>query len=1547
MFLSRILLVMILAVEYIDGNQKIINIHVSDNATGDDNNSEMCCVHGNCSCNSLDQALANLTNNVMINITTDVTFSSFVTASNLENVTIIGHINPIVNCERSGRIHLTSCRNCIIQGIVWNGYGTKNTDNDTEPMLKLNKSSNVKIQNCTFQNLIGQAIVLSEVSGEVNIKDCNFVNNSYYRDHGAIVYYVVSQYSQLLFTIINCNFTHNKGAKSLVYIENKNSDFNITFHHSNFCHNKGTSIYAVNQKLYFTGKVLFQYNTAENGAGIYITQHSSIVFSKNSNAAFIQNTANYTGGAVFLRNHSNIIFDQDSIITFQDNSATNGTIYSKVNSNVTFKANCEVTFNNNSATQCGEAIYSSDNSHITFTENSNVKFNNHMHIAYPVYIYAYFYAQGSIVFSAYHSYITITGNSTIKFCENHEIVLILSFNHSNISFEGTSHTIFSNNINNENPSDGVVYLFDYSHISFAETSTTMFCNNTRAIFSEHGHITFEGNSTTMFSNNSANFDTDGGAIYSSNHGLISFRGISTTVFNNNSGFNGGAIYSSDHGLISFKGNSTTKFNNNSANGFGGAISYDTHGHASFEENSTTVFSNNSAGHDGGAIDCYFGSYLSFTVASNTTFSNNTAHNGGAINFENCRIFFKDNSTTLFKDNNALTGGAMFSGYNSSVSFNEYSTTMFIDNKATDGGALSCIQCIVLFKGSSTVLSAFNEAIENGGVMYFTYNSTISFSEFTNVTFKKNSAINGGALFVSDNSTICFEGNALVTFTGNTAGRNGGAVYFNLECAVIWTQNTNVTFENNDSVFGGAVCLNKYTRAICESYSAVLFQNNTVISEGGAISILTDSSITVKDSTMITFAVNNALYGGAMFFDRTYTFLTLKNNTLGVNFTRNTATIAGNNMYFDLIRSGQNCLNNRTFGVVDEIKRYIVTPPSKLELSYPAICLSYYNKTEECDQYYLNRLMLGEEVIIPVCLRDYCNEPSYSTQRFTLREFSKPNYVISGRTEFLLSCQSDALQDIRIIGNESLTKSLNYSFDVTLNIYGNSNWKQVSINLIIQLTPCYPGFWQYPESQKCECYGNHASDIVSCSSSSSTIKRGYWFGSVNGEPTVSACPINYCNFTCCETSNGHYQLSPVRDNQCRSHRNGTACGSCTDGYTLSFDSTECINTDNCTTGQTILVILATVTYWIIMVAVVFAMMYYKIEIAYLYSITYYYSIVDILQSQNSQTSRGLYVTVSIISSFSKIIPQFLGELCLTTGMSGIDQQFIHYIHPSAVILILVMIIALAKRSRRISTIISRGIIHVICLLLLLSYTSIASTSLLLLGLLQFNGIDEVYTYLSPDIKYFNGRHLAYGIVALLCTASIVIGLPLLLILEPLLNHKLNFVKIKPLLDQFQGCYKDKYRCFAGYYMICRLLIITIVIINSTNEFVANYFLTAACLIIALLHLMVKPYNNETINKLDGIILQIIVLITALPLLDDGFDSAFVTTMAFVLVFLPLIIYIALILYFHKDRLKKLVARLIPKDDPPSSNDIIRNEIAIRNFDRVIDDRDRQSATICDT
>ena len=64
------------------------------------------------------------------------------------------------------------------------------------------------------------------------------------------------------------------------------------------------------------------------------------------------------------------------------------------------------------------------------------------------------------------------------------------------------------------------------------------------------------------------------------------------------------------------------------------------------------------------------------------------------------------------------------------------------------------------------------------------------------------------------------------------------------------------------------------------------------------------------------------------------------------------------------------------------------------------------------------------------------------------------------------------------------------------------------------------------------------------------------------------------------------------------------------------------------------------------------------------------------------------------------------------------------------------------------------------------------------------------------------------------------------------------------------------------MICRLVIILIVIADSSNDFFTNCLLIITCEIIALIHLLIKPYNFGILNKLGGVILQLIVFTEAL-------------------------------------------------------------------------------------
>ena len=1477
------------------------------------------CLSENCNCNDLEHliydGLGYNNINVVVNIADKAILSSFVWLQYLTNVSIIGQNNLTVFCMNAHVIDIRNCNNLTIQGITWIGcgfYPYEYATRESRTAIDISYSS-VIIQKSAFQYSNGPAIKLKLFEENfVMIDQFNFMNNNYYRGHGAAI--TVSSGPGTLM-INNCNFSYNEDAKSIIYLET--SHVAMYYNNTTFYSNQGVSIYLSRKfSLSINGDILFKNNRAENGAGIYISDHSTVIFGENSNVKFINNSVDHNGSAIFIKSHSIVTFEQNSIAAFNDNKGINGTMYSDDNSRITFTATSQVIFKSNSVIQYGAAIYCFDNSHVTFTGSSNVKFINNS-VDY----------NGSAIFMNSHSSVTFEQNSIATFCDNKALSgTIYSKNNSQIIFTATSQVIFNSNSVTEY--GAAIYSFNNSHVTFTESSNVTFSNNVVStkgrstdiefggiIFSStHSCISFDGDSTMAFSNNNANV---GAAVFSVYKSSVRFKDRSKATFNSNVAQYCGILRSALSSNIAFNDNTEVTFNHNilsctSTSNYessAAAICTAQRTNVMFSGHSVVTFINNTA--EQGATVAFSDSNVTIEQYSTVTFSSNIAEysNGAAFAcFNKSIVTIRGNSNVTFNYNKASqSGGAIYSYDMCKITFKDNCTSSFIKNTARDnGGAILSKQLSeITFEGNSTIIFDSNKA-DNGGTFYFN-NSTITIKDTSMMSFYNNRAIYGGAVSANDNSSIAVTGNSMLSFVNNEASQSGGAGYFSHYCNVIMEQNSMITFDSNKAL------------------------------QGGAATVSTNSTFTLQDNVTINFSNNRAQYGGAILLDGSAIIVNGSDKN-SITFTNNFARIVGNSIYQDVADScNRSCLTDRVVGISTE---FIATPPNELKFYDPAICIDDDNDTQ-CNRYYVQDIMLGSDIVIPVCVFDHYNNSVESTQ-FLVQNESNSNYSISGPREVLIGCNT--FEEISILGDQVLSKSTNLSVNINLYVDHNADWKQISVTLIVELSECHLGFWQYSKSQQCDCY--NASDTVFCSGSSSTIKRGYWFGSVTGKPTVTFCPINYCNFTCCETSNGYYHLSPVRNDQCNLHRSGTACGSCKSGYTLSFDSTECLKFESCTAGQTVLVILLTVTYWIVIVILVFAIMYYKVGIGYLYCITYYYSIVDILLGQNLQASRGLYLTVSIMSSFSKITPQFLGELCLTTGMSGIDQNFIHYIHPSAVILIIVIISFLARISPRFTAIISRGIIHVICLLLLLSYTSIASTSLLLMRPITFYKIDKVYTYLSPDIEYFHGRHLAYGIVALLCSISIVPGLPLLLTLQPILNHKINFVKIKPLLDQFQGCYKDSHRCFAGYYMICRLVIMTIVIANSSNEFIASYVLIVACGVIALMHCMVKPYNNEIINKIDAVVLHLMIFTAALPLIHD-FDSPLVITTAFLLVILPLIIFIALTLFLHKDDLKKIVTRVTFNSQIPNNNTsdkVISDDIRMKEFDNIVDDGARQNVTV---
>ena len=67
----------------------------------------------------------------------------------------------------------------------------------------------------------------------------------------------------------------------------------------------------------------------------------------------------------------------------------------------------------------------------------------------------------------------------------------------------------------------------------------------------------------------------------------------------------------------------------------------------------------------------------------------------------------------------------------------------------------------------------------------------------------------------------------------------------------------------------------------------------------------------------------------------------------------------------------------------------------------------------------------------------------------------------------------------------------------------------------------------------------------------------------------------------------------------------------------------------------MVTILSLLYWIAVVVTVFTLTYFKVTVGSLYAIIYYYSVIDILLIPILFISNGLYTTVNIIPSLTKL------------------------------------------------------------------------------------------------------------------------------------------------------------------------------------------------------------------------------------------------------------------------------------------------------------------------
>ena len=909
------------------------------------------------------------------------------------------------------------------------------------------------------------------------------------------------------------------------------------------------------------------------------------------------------------------------------------------------------------------------------------------------------------------------------------------------------------------------------------------------------------------------------------------------------------------------------------------------------------------------IECNFLKFIHFAL---------TLHGLGSVNINGSTFSHNNGGIDVLAPSVTIYDSKFYTDSKTAVlvnaaNLNHTMNDVIIENCVFSNISKYCVHCIGSV-GSLTKLSILAANFTNNAntaVNVEQCNITLNSVTFYNNVNVNSGYINDGGAIGVYNGTVNMTGKVL--FYYNRADNNGGAIYLNH--SVMFASQGSILFHNNIAKNGGAIYIGEHSKLYATLYETSLeFLDNNATSNGGAVYV---DLYHINDVT-ISHQLSNYYYD----------LLTSTSCTFNLS---NTADI-GNYVYLNMQSLHLSVVNYKNF--------------SNLTASSTPCHITTIENTESTvtvnDIGLLSNNSMSfwlHDLDLSLNITDCSGKPTGPVDAsFQCCNSDTYNCIIDSQMKSFTVTSNDSMiqcpysESIRC--NVSVTNNLKINGLLVFAIY-------LCDNIVHAISPfgiCLPICLLYSSKVPDQCVKQ-------------IILPGYWYD--NGYTHfVTSCPIGYCNqdFDLSNSMNETYTF-PDQNEQCNPHWGGLACGECnySAGYAIKYDTTECVPVNKClTTSVTLnLFILFGVSflYWIVIISFIFVLLHIKLDITagYAYGLLFYYSVLE--QLVNDVTSyvprsflNGVYEdyndyddfhyddsgdnynvmrinVLPFLSGIGNLKPPFTGFMNLCFGDAKMmDHLVLGYIHPIIVTFLVVIIFILARNFVFVARTIGRYVnSKSICILLLLSYSSITYTSMQLLKPLPvftqyaYESSAAMQVYWSPAERYFHGRHLLYGIIAILCELIIGIGLPVILIFERYIIRycKINLTSIKHITDQLKGCYKEDYRWFAAYYLIFRQILFGV---NNLLDYCIGLWSTymistpftkftiilTICIFIMVTHVWFQPYKRKGLNILDSFI-----LLTLVGLLLNALETSYWNRIIGVIYwFIPLLIFINYLASFTK-------------------------------------------------
>ena len=397
---------------------------------------------------------------------------------------------------------------------------------------------------------------------------------------------------------------------------------------------------------------------------------------------------------------------------------------------------------------------------------------------------------------------------------------------------------------------------------------------------------------------------------------------------------------------------------------------------------------------------------------------------------------------------------------------------------------------------------------------------------------------------------------------------------------------------------------------------------------------------------------------------------------------------------------------------------------------------------------------------------------------------------------------------------------------------------LNVFYIWQIT-CPTGFVKI--DKRCQCdpvlvqYG-----INNCNINDQTISRSTnsWISATTHNNSYTYHISLNCPFHYCLPHSSHLNFS-TPNSQCQFKRSGLLCGHCQQGLSTVFSSYDC---QHCSSIYLLLIIPIAIA-GVVLVLLLFVLNLTVTDGA-INGFILYANIISINTPVFFNELNHFEPTYAFIS----LVNLDLGiQTCFYNGMDDYAKMWLQLAFPFYFIFIATLIIITSRYSTTIQRLTARRALPVLATLFLLSYTKILRiVSSVLFFYSTITHIPSKHTTLvwsvDANVPLFGVRFTILFIVCLILFLILVPFNVILLFTRALSRFRL-INRFKPLLDAYQGPYKDKYFYWTGLQLLIRAVFFGV---SSLDK---NINLTIGILLLSViigLHGILRPYKFKHKN-----------------------------------------------------------------------------------------------------